>query len=224
MQRSNGVGATFNHPPATRESNDALYTRVVAGDEAAIEEMILSNMPMVTKKVADYLESYPQCNHLKEDMLSQGYVGLVKGVRAMVNQTTDKNLNPTGVMSKYIHYELGELFDLEAAIRVPQRTWLRKRRKGEEITVATKEFSMTVEDVLERDGTRDPRALVDLIDEIYGCCENDIEKEIIRLRMEGRGDNDIADILGLPKTTTYMMRRGIYARFLERNPEIRGEV
>lgn len=213
----------FKHKPATRESNDALYTQVVAGDEAAIEEMVLANMAMVTKKVTAYLESFPQCNHLREDLLSQGYVGLVTGVRKMVGQSVPEP-NPTGFISLYIHHALGEVFDLEATIRVPQRTWLRKRQEGATITVPTKEYSITSFNTFNRDGERDPRAIVDLTDEVYGCCENSIEKEIVRLRIEGHKDDEIATILGLPKTTTYMMRRGIYARFLERNPEIRGEV
>jgi hypothetical protein len=227
MSSNNGPGVKFKHAPATRESNDALLPRVVAGDAAAIEEMILANMAMVTKKVTTYLEQFPQCNHLKDDLLSQGYLGLVAGVKSMVGQKiTDPNkeVNPTGKMSQYIHYYLGEVLDVESAVRVPMRTWQRKRDNGHTIDVPTKESSITVEHVFQKEAAQDPRAVVDLLDEIYGCCENDTEKEIVRLRTEGRKDDEIATILELPKTTTYMMRRGIYQRFLERNPEIRGEV
>lgn len=213
----------YNTPPATRESNDRLYPLVVAGNLAAREEMILSNMAMVTRKVGAYLDQFPQCSHLRDDLLAQGYVGLTEAVNNMVGQVCD-DPNPTGLMSLHIHYSMGELLDYESAIRIPVRTFHRKKCNGNEPSVPTKEASICSEYVFEKEGQRDPRSLTDLKDEILGCCENDIEKQIVGLRANGRSDADIAAILGIPKTTTYMMRRGIYARFLERNPEIKGEV
>lgn len=214
----------FDTPPATRESNNRLYPLVVAGDKSAREEMILSNMPMVTVKVRAYLSQFPHCAHLLEDLLSQGYVGLIEAVNSMVGKTAE-DPNPTGFMSVYIHHAIGELMDYESAVRVPQRTFLRKKSNGQEIRVPTKEASIGAEHVFEREAQRDPRSLTDLTDEILdGCCENEVEKQIVALRADGRSDADIAAILGIPKTTTYMMRRGIYARFLERNPETKGEV
>lgn len=212
----------YSHKTSSREENDALYPRVVAGDESAIQEMILGNMALVAYKVSIYLEQFPHCAHLKEDLLSQGYLGLVTAVRGMVGVQYETP-NPTGLMSQSIHYRLGELLDFESAIRIPQRTWIRKRNSGKTIKVPVKESSITGDHVLERDGCQDPRTMVDLIDELYGCCETDEEKEIIRLRMEGRGDDEVSTILGLPKTTTYMLRKGIYDRYLRRNPEMERE-
>lgn len=213
----------FDYPPATRESNDALYPLVVAGNPKAREEMILSNMPMVTRKVTAYLQQFPQCKHLKDDLLSQGYVGLVTAVNNMVGGHIEEP-NPTGFMSLHIHHEIGELLDYESAIRVPKRSFLRKKKADPDFEVPTKEASVDAQYTLERDGLVDPRSIVDLEDELEACCESDVEKQIVRHRREGRKDDEIATILGLPKSTTYVMRRGIYARFLERNPEIKGEV
>lgn len=213
----------FSHAPASRETNDTLYPLVVAGNEKAIEEMILGNMALVTFKVAAYLQQFYQFSYLKDDMLSQGYLGLCMAVRSMVNNPVE-NPNPTGLISINIHYQIGELLDIEAAIRVPKRTWHRKNTNGQPLAVPKKEGSLTVEDTLQMAATEDPRAMTILMDELMGCCENDTEKELVKLRTEGRKDDEIAGLLGLPKTTTYMMRRGIYARFLERNPEVTGEV
>jgi DNA-directed RNA polymerase specialized sigma24 family protein len=213
----------FKHAPASRESNDALYPLVVAGNLKAREEMILSNMPMVTRKVSAYLFQFPQCKHLKDDLLSQGYVGLVTAVNNMVGGQVEEP-NPTGFMSMWIHREIGELLDYESAIRVPKRSYLRKKKADAEFEVPTKEASIDADYTLDKDGDRDPRSMVDFFDEIIGCCETQIEEQIVKHRVEGRTDAEIAVILGLPKTTTYMMRRDVYDRFLERNPEIKGEV
>lgn len=223
MPRKKNTTVYYTTPPATRELNDQLYPLVKAGDQGAREKMILANMAMVTCKVGAYLDQFPHCSHLREDLLSQGYAGLTEAVNNMVGQVID-DPNPTGFMSLHIHHALGELLEQESAIRIPKRTLVHKKANGNELRVPAKEASLTAEHVFEREAQRDPRSMTDLMDEILGCCENDTEKQIVNLRSEGRSDADIAAMLGIPKTTTYMMRRGIYARFLERNPEIKGEV
>jgi hypothetical protein len=222
-RKSQEIRLPFNQTALTPAENLALYPLVARGDAAAREKMILGNMALVASKVRSYLNQFSGCNYLKDDLLSQGFVGLVKGVNAMVGEE-QPNPNPTGVMSKYIHYELGELLDYESTIRIPQRTFLRKKSNGDDITVPTKEASLTSHHTFEREAVQDPRTMTDLWDELMGCCENDTEQAIVKHRSEGRKDDEIASMLGLPKTTTYMMRRGIYARFLERNPEVKGEV
>lgn len=208
---------------AKQEAEAKLYARVVAGDAQAREEMILAGKGLVVNRVNSYLARFPSCSHLREDLVSQGYVGLVTAVNNMVGQTVPEP-NPLGFMSMHIQFALGELMDMEATIRVPRRTYLENKAKGKIIGRPVKEGSASVDDVLKRDGERDPRAIVDLMDELMGCCESPVEREIVMHRRDGRSDAEIADILGIPKTTTYMMRRGIYARFLQRNPEYDGEV
>jgi hypothetical protein len=208
---------------ATRERNDELYPLVVAGNPAAREEMILSNMAMVARKVGMYVKQFPHAVNLTDDLMSQGYVGLVEAVNNMQGQKVD-DPNPTGFMSMWIHREIGELLDFEAGIRVPKRSFLRKKKADTEFEVPIKEASLDAEYTLNKDGERDPRSMVDFLDELIGCCETEIEEQIVTHRIEGRTDAEIAAILGLPKTSTYMMRRDVFDRFLERNPEIKGEV
>lgn len=218
-----GPNTFFKHKPATAADNDRLYPKVVKGDKAAIEEMILGNMALVTNKVTSYLEQFPQCNHFKDDLISAGHLGLTEAVNKMVASDVTEP-NPTGFISVYIQSAIGELMDREAGLRVPGRTYRRKKKKGTAMEVPVKEASIDADHVFQQEALQDPRAVVDLLDEIMGCCETPQEREIVRLRIEGRKDDEVADILGLPKTTAYMLRRGIFARFLERNPEMSGEV
>lgn len=210
-------------PTPIQNANDRLFPLVVAGDPGAREEMIKANMPLVLNRVAAYLARFPQCSHLREDLVSQGFVGLVTAVNNMVGSNVEEP-NPLGFMSFHIQHALGELMDDEATIRVPRRTFLENKAKGKTIPRPEKHGSACADDVLKRDGERDPRSLVDLMDELLGCCESPTEREIVKHRRDGRSDAEIANILGIPKTTTYMMRRSIYARFLQRNPEYDGEV
>lgn len=219
--------------PGSREINDQLFPLVAAGNEAAREKMIRANMGFVATKVQDFLRDKPAWEHLRDDLISQGFVGLIQAVNKMAGVESPDTVpgadqevaNPTGLISIYIFYRLGELIDSESAIRIPGRTFRRHKQNGREPVVPIKEGSLTVEDTLARDGERaDPCAMTDLWDELLGSCQTETEKRILVLKSEGRTDQEVADILGLPKTTAYMMRRAVYGRFLERNPEVRGEV
>jgi hypothetical protein len=209
-----------------RELNDRLYPLVVAGDEAARTEMIQSNMPLVLNKVQSFLSTHPQWSHLRDDLLSQGFVGVTQAVNKMAKPETEddldepvENCNPTGFISLYIYHRLGELVDIEQGIRVPGRTFRRKKGNGEMTESPVKEGSLTVEDTLNQQAQVDPRAMVDLSDEILGCCETTADRSVVEYRAKGSSDEEIAAILGVCKTTVYMMRRAIYARFLARNQE-----
>lgn len=212
----------FNADAATRDENDHLYPRVFAGDEPAIERMIMGNTALVIAKVDDYLREFPAFEHFRDDLKSAGYVAVVEAVRSMVGAYVE-NPNATGFISQKIYFALGQLIDSEQGIRVPGQTYRKKKAAGKEIRVPLRDGTLEVEHTLQKEGTADPRSMVDLRDELDGCCESDVDRDIIRLREEGLSDADIAERLGIPKTTTYMLRRAIYARFLERNPELRGE-
>lgn len=212
----------FMGKSADKTNNDRLYLLVVAGDSAAKEEMIISNLSLVPVKVQSYLLHFPQCEHLRDDLISQGFVAVVEAVNNMIGNEIDEP-NPTGYISQCIQYALGDLMDQEATVRVPKRTYLEHKAAGHEIHRPEREATVGFEDVLEREARTDPRSMVDLRDELAGCCECRWDKSILRLREQGYSDADIAQQLGIPKTTAYMMRRGIYARFLERNQEYRGE-
>lgn len=207
---------------ADKELNDTLYHKVVSGDKVAIDKMISANMALVTFKVQSYLLHFPQYEYLRDDLQSQGFVALVEAVNKMVGSDVEQP-NPTGFLSQHIHYALGELMDRETTIRVPKRTFLENKAAGKTIHRPEREGTVDFDVIRQQEAMIDPRDVVDLWDELDGCCENDWERSILRLREQGFSDADISQKLGIPKTTTYMMRRGIYERFLHRNPEYRGE-
>lgn len=202
-----------------KEANLALYERLVSGDESAFEEMVLLNKSMVTYKVMTYLDEYPQLVHLKDDLLSAGAVGLVKAVKIMQKRGPRENPNPTGMMSKHIYYHIVDVADLEAAIRVPKRSFEKRMKTGNPLTVPVKQKSLTVRDTLEREAMTDPRTMVDLWDALLACCGNDTERQVIELRTQNYGDPAIGKIVGLGSFDVYYLRKKIYERFVEQNPE-----
>lgn len=205
--------------PATRESNNALYPLVAAGDKAARDQMIEANVGMVISKVEHFLAFLPRYRHLRDDLISSGMVGLVEAVNLMASGEKVDEPNPTGLIGLRIQWAIGtNTLESDETIRVPTRS--RKRNRVPEKAISlSEEFSKTLSPAEMKKVSKmlsyDPRRMLDLRETLDACCENEMEREILRLREEGYVDREIADILDLPLTTTYVMRRTMYARFLE---------
>lgn len=198
---------------ATRKSNDDLYPMVALGDTDAREKMIQSNMGLVISKVDHFLAFLPKFRHLRDDMISNGFIGLVEAVNKMAADGFIDGANPTGLMGICIQHRLGKTIESEETIRVPARTKKRKQGTKDQITVP-QSVSFT-DEAAEEEFSYDPRHMRDLRETLEACCENETELEILRLREEGYVDREIAERLGLPLTTTYVLRRTMYARFLD---------
>lgn len=218
---------------ATDESNDELYPRVAAGDAAAREEMITSNMSLVVNKVDSYIGEYPNLGHLRDDLISEGFLGLVTAVNKMVAAGPKDNPNPTGYMSYWIMYHIGLTVDREDANGASHGTIWTYRSQGKELA---RQVPMPVLEDDKSDADLppwaansgsdqivDPMSMVDLRDLIEACCESEQDQVIVDLRELGHSDKYIADRLEQPVSTTYMMRRAIYTRFLQKSG-LKGEV
>lgn len=214
----------FADDKADQERNDAIYPRVVDGDPEAIEEMIVTNQALVVYKANACANEFTNINWLLEDMISAGMVALVEAVNSMVGKEVEEP-NPTGLISQYIYFALGDLCDRETTIRVPSSTnRMRKVRGMEKIETPRRQASVGVGFVLDQEGVTDPRALPELWDSIYGACKTENDRAIVRLRSEGYTDQEISDKVGIARSSVHFLRRAIYERFLEANPEIKGEV
>ena len=193
-----------------------------------MDEMILLNMAMVKYTVKKFVERNPCYGFLLSDLISNASVGLVKAVNRMAG-IADKDSdpvpgysdkpNPTSFIGFYIFLYIGKLIEEESLVYIPKTTRFDRKKSGKELLVPIKEASIDVSFTLEKDGERDPRTMTDLMDEIIGCCETETERQLINHRIEGRSDQEISDIMGIPRISLNLMRRQIYARFKERNDE-----
>lgn len=209
--------ASLNAPVGSKELNAELYPKVVAGDQEAREMMIHANMPLVLNCVESFILTFPSAEFLRDDMVSAGFVGLVDAVnRFSTNEAID---NPTGYITVAVSREIGKLVDDEGSIRVPSRTKHHKKVKGEDVDIPERldDFPETIED------STHALEMVELRDTLASCCESDEERDILRMREANYVDREIADVLGLPLTTTYMLRRTLYQRFLDKTG-MKGEV
>lgn len=192
-----------------RQRNDDLYPRVVAGDRAAIDEMICMNMPIVCIKVDDLVGCFPGLAYLRDEMIGEGNLGLVESINKLVGSNPQKKVNPTGYINVAVQRSIGNLTDRE--LNTSDRT-ARHRRQHDQEPNSTHKVPDSERVLSQLD--YDPNKEVELLDLILGCCQSDEERAIVDLRIKGYVDREIAKTLDIPLTTVFMLRRELYQRVL----------
>lgn len=216
--RNSNTGNRLWTGSETVEKNNELYLKVANGDMAARDEMIRSNMGLVTWKVSQFLVFLPRLRYFNDDLVSSGMIGLVEAVNKMQAHGFIPGTKPSGLMVACIQSAIGHAVEHAADVRIPTRTRKRKEKKGTHVKAPFKEMTLSLNGCEEEDDlafSYDPQPMQELRETIDACCEDDMEREIIRLREEGYVDREIGEMLSIPLTTIYVMRRTIYARFLE---------
>lgn len=198
--------------PASHEVNRKLYNVMISScwPDAwrAAEDMNLRNVGLVVYKVDLFLAFYPKAAHLRDDLNSAGLVGLTEAIHKMIADGPVENANPTGLLAYYVLKHIGDTVEREETIRVPRRT--REKHPDQDTPVM-----VPIDKIPDDAFSYDPRQLENLWQTIESCCEGELELTIVRLRAEGYVDREIAERVDLPLTTIFVMRREIYARFLE---------
>lgn len=202
-------------PPSSRAKNDALYRKLLAGDPGARSELIKGNMALVIVKVDSYLRQFPNLRYFREDLISAGLLSLVQAVDGLRAAGEVPDANPTGYIYTSVQNGLSNAAQEECLIAVPRKSAKRAKAKGQPIAipkrVAGNDFSELATKLVD-----DPMPLIELRDEIDGCCRSDVERKIVQMRHEGYLFQEIAEALDIPLSSANLMLRRVYARFLKR--------
>ena len=203
------------------EKNEALFRRVVAGDAAAREEMILGNVPLAVAKVESFIRCFPEVEHLRDDLTSAAFVGLTKAVNQMADGKALKyegNWNPTDCIGAWINRELGELVDTETPIRLPPRSKYRARANGDELKAPA------VSNVIpERFKTASYEGGMETRDLLDSCCTCEEERIFIAMKEAGHTYAEIAAGIGVSSPTLSRMKERLQTRVQRRLEALRDE-
>ena len=202
------------------ERNERLHPRVMAGDEQAREEMIESNMPLVVLRVNSVIQRNPQLTHLRDDLHSAGFTGLVQAVNKMAEGSDIAN--PNSYISVAISHEIAKLAEKEAAhigielVNLLERDPLADTDSADSVPEVSHGIPESIVDANQSAACE----LLELRDLIESCCETDEERTLIRMREEGYVDRDIAEVLNMPHTAAYMLRKELEQRFKQKCREL----
>ena len=194
--------------PLDAEKNSALFERVAAGDAAAREEMIVGNMPLAVAKVESFLRCFPGVAHLRDDLTSAAFTGLVKAVNQMAEGCDIKDsaigIRPTASVpgSTGSWAELTEDENLCPSAAHVQGSC--HAPKGKSWSVRT-----VVNAIPERFEVPSYEKELEMRDLIDSCCTCDEERTFVAMREAGHTLDEIAAVLGKPLMFVQRMQKGL---------------
>lgn len=167
------------------------------------DKIIMGNARLVLFKVSAYVSLYRQTLHLKDDMVSAGFLGLTKAVNFLADPEVSHTESPSGLMALFIHREIGQLIEKSNLIVIPLRTKIRNDLKE----IKVNNFSEHDYDLPRNDCSDDLREV------IWNLTETEYERQILNLRESGYTDLEIAERLDLPASTINLIRRELFNQF-----------
>jgi len=200
--------------PFCSEDNAQLYPLVAAGDADARHRMIEGNMPLAISKVESFIGCFPEIAHLRDDLTSAAFVGLVKAVNKMAAGKGPRKRAPSApvdFIGMWINRELGRLVEDEATIRVPHTSKDRARSEGQAVTPPT-----IVNDVPERCAVPSYQKDLEIRDLIEACCTKEADRRFIAMRRARYTLAAIADAFGVPTHTISNLQRKLKGRIRKR--------
>lgn len=193
-----------DYPALPTEETCRLVDKLRKNDTQELrDKIILGNARLVLFKAGAYVGFYRQTLHLKDDMVSAGFVGLINAVNFLADPEVSHTESPSGLMSLFIHREIGQLIEKSNLITMPQRTKVRNNLK--EIKVNS--FSEHDYDLPHNNCSDDLREV------IYNLTETEYERQILSLRESGFTDLEISQRIDLPPSTVNLIRRELFNQF-----------
>lgn len=183
----------FTDAPLTAEENETLAAKAREGDLQALEDLILGNIALVRYKTQRWISLYPHLEYLQGDMESEGLVGLVAAVNHIAKQPEPEKSNVTGFISVAITRKIGRFIAKEEV--EPKRT-------------LPPDWALA--DILVEPDTTE---FVDFVDSLYGACDSEEHRIILRMRAEGANETEIAAVLDCSQPTICYMLDEIRQNF-----------
>lgn len=191
------------------ERNDALYPLVVSGDESARTEMIESNMALVKFQVERFIFIYPQAKHLKDELISEGYLALCTAVNKLFNSVPVENPKPSWYLTRAIQRAFSEVLESETHMQASAKTVRVYTDRSEEIP-----RQIPMSDMMP-DMPCDDTSLRDLRELIESCAESEDERQMLTMKENGYSIREIARHLNIPRSTINRSIGEMYKRFLD---------
>jgi hypothetical protein len=180
------------------------YRRTLAG-RASTNQLIEDAMYLADAAVASTIRKFPPAARLADDLRSAAYV-------AITEASQELSVDPAKVV---IYLATAARHGVQETIAGEDLTPPRRQREG----IEPQRFeSLSDAAAAKLTAPEDQSALL-LDDILLGCCIDDLDRSIVRLRAAGHTDAEVAASIGLSESAVRNRRKAIEARFVERNPE-----
>lgn len=160
--------------------------------------------------VDDVLASIPGFRYLKDDLNSVATFAIVHTCQDLSPGINNLAAYLTSAIDRAVKEAIAEEDDQGASPRHQRRDPERDKFRPESLG-----------DTADQLAAKTDRSHELLEDIESGCCLDELDRKIVKLRREYRPDAEVAAILDVAESTVTKRRGAIYKRFLDRNQEYR---
>lgn len=191
-----------------------LTSNLVSGDVTAIEPIIRSHT-----KLAIYIAGqYVKASHnrgLSDELVSAALLGLTEGCNRILKGDYNLLNHVTPFLAMCAHSECSKVVGCQDLIPVPVKSnW----RAGGTLNVRIEALSDTGKRVSDNMGAncRPVDTNIEMIDMIMSCAKTEFEEKLLKHRIEGRSDKQIAELLGVSRSYVQDVRSLLERRYNEK--------
>lgn len=202
------------------KDKQALYARVQSGDVYALELLtkcclgMTEGCPNLVKVfLGDFLKSNPTYRYLSDDLMSAGNVAVIERINRL-GRPHKQVRSVRSVLKTAAFRAFAEECNRAEVFGSRSLRTVRRRRKdeGDDESASIKRNPLPM-NLLSAE-TAEERT--ELFDEIAACCEDDKDRSIVKLRLLGENDTQIASRLNVTQQAINLRRLAIERRFNER--------
>lgn len=168
-------------------------------------KLIHGFMRLAFALVGVYARNYP---HRGDELLSTALFELVKAINDWPIKKRDDNIS--AFVSSRVSWACRKALEDRPIVHVPRDTYYTRKRRGQETDTLPKTITGVQVNVKQR--KNDVKIIEDILETIT---KTPFEKEIIRLRVAGYNDTEIASMAGCSQAYVNRIRNRLYERFLE---------
>lgn len=217
----------------------ALYERYRSGDKSVRDELILACLPAIKAQCRSFVKANEEAKSLSDDIVSEATVESVITIdrrnegtlekllstavrrkcwevlncRSIVGPTDSTVVHKLGLLSA-AQSELDELPTLSDMTAAQQERASQLGHIIQELQAELSMFAAPSVELMEHDKTcGDFFSAFELKDQIDSCCQDEIDKQIVELRIEGFNDAEIGEKLGKDQSTIMRRRAKLEERF-----------
>ncbi len=205
-------------------ANRALFKSILASENnTGLDLFITSNTRLVAAASVKFIRRHPKAAYLLDDMFANGLYHLTLGTKTLLRQAQenpdlfwstigrdedDGNFHVMTYLYIAAYRGIQREYELDAVEAISVRSLKKFTPEGRDKPITKVNVPEHMFDG-EVDGGE---ILMTAMDTILGLCETAMERQVILLRLE-LSDEDIAEILGLHRTTVGRLRAKLLKKY-----------
>jgi len=187
--------------------------------------LITENMRLIGAAISKFMALHPDAEYLIDDLFSEGLLALTKAVQTLVRnykdnpekvqdcldtcESVETGYNFLGYIYVAIYRAIQYFYEIDSSNPISAR--MRERHTPPGMDTPTRKIDLSSEFFLLQ--TEDTFSEVYIMEDITGACNNQVELDIVKLKLSGKNLEDIGELLGIGESAAWRCRKELYQRY-----------